>query len=33
METKVEIQEDLFSEEDFKKLNDIQQHADDIETI
>jgi hypothetical protein len=30
METKVEIQGDSLSEENFKKLNDIQQQADDI---
>jgi hypothetical protein len=32
METKVEIQRSPLSEEDFRKLNDIQQQADDIDT-
>jgi hypothetical protein len=32
METKVEIQGNPLSEEDFKKLNGIQQQADDKET-
>jgi hypothetical protein len=33
MEIKIEIQRDPLSEEDFKKLNEIQQQADDIDTL
>jgi hypothetical protein len=33
METKVKIQKDPLSEEDFRKLNDIQQQAEDTNTV
>jgi hypothetical protein len=32
METKIEVQRDSLSEKDFKKLSDIQQPADDMDT-